>query len=171
MLVKLVGANCLDQIFDSLLNLVILRFELLTFGGDPALLHLNELVEGVGAGLLGQVDEHCFGQGLQVVLNSILHNVVDVDNKLFELGKTRVHMCQVTVDVHGSPGEGNHTWAQFVLEIFKVGHQKRFRVGSNFGNNAIIFAQNEFQLVIVLLELFLLQKHNLGTFGDLNTNT
>jgi len=170
MLVQLVGANRLDQILDGLLNLVILRLELLTFGGDPAFLHLHELVEGVGARILGQVDKHCFGQRFQVVLNSILHNVVDVDNKLFELGKTCVHVSQVTVDVHRSPGEGDHTRAQLVLEIFKVRHQKRLRVGSNFGNNAIIFAQNELELVIVLLELLLLQEHNLGTFGDLDTN-
>ena len=51
-----------------------------------------------------------------------------------------------------------------------MGHQQRFRVGSNLGNNAVIFSQNKLKLVIVLLEFLLLQEHNLGAFRDLNTD-
>lgn len=48
-LIELIRTNGLDQVFDGLLDLVILGFELLGLGSDPTLLHLHEFVERVGA--------------------------------------------------------------------------------------------------------------------------
>ena len=48
---------------------------------------------------------------LEVVLDSVLHDVVDVDDQLLQFGQAsvdarvdaRVDVSKVTVDVHGSP--------------------------------------------------------------------
>ena len=68
MLIERVGADSVDQVLDGLFNFVVLALKLLGLGVDPFGLHLNELVEGVGSGVGGQVDEHGLGECLQVVL-------------------------------------------------------------------------------------------------------
>ena len=85
MLVESVRADSVDQILYGLLNLVILAFELLRLGIDPLRLHLNELIESVGGGVGGQVDKDSLGEGLEVVLNSVLHDVIDVNDELLKL--------------------------------------------------------------------------------------
>jgi hypothetical protein len=56
MLVKLVGANSLNEVFDSTFNFVILALKFLTFNRDPLLLHLNKLIKRIGSRVLGQVN-------------------------------------------------------------------------------------------------------------------
>ena len=48
MLVKLVRANCLDKVFNSSFNFVVLASEFLALNCDPLLLHLDESVKSVG---------------------------------------------------------------------------------------------------------------------------
>ena len=124
MLVELVRANSLNQIFDSAFDFVVLAAELLAFDCDPNFLHLYEFVESVSLGFLWQIDEHCLGKSLKVVFNTVLHNVVDVDDELLEFGQTLMHVIQIAVDIHRSPGESYHTWAQLVLEILEMGHEE-----------------------------------------------
>jgi hypothetical protein len=50
--------------------------------------------------ILRKVNEHSLGEGLKIVFNTVLHNIVDVYNKLLELGKTHVYVVKVTIDVH-----------------------------------------------------------------------
>ena len=92
-----------DQSFlvlDGAFNLVVLAAQFFRLDGDPLLLHLDELIESVGLGVLGQIDQHGLGERLKVVLNSVLHYVVDVDNQLLKFGETLVHVIQVPVNVH-----------------------------------------------------------------------
>jgi hypothetical protein len=63
-------------------------------------LHFDELIKSEGLGILWQVDQYGLGQALQVILNTVLHDVVDVDDQLFELGKSLMDMVQVAIDVH-----------------------------------------------------------------------
>ena len=100
MLVKLVGANGLNEIFDGLLDFVVLGLELLTLGCNPFTLHLDEFIKSVGGRLLGQVHENCLGERLEVVLNTVLHDVIDIDDELLKLGKTCMYVGQVAIDVH-----------------------------------------------------------------------
>lgn len=56
MLIELVRTNCLNQIFDSTFNLVVLTAKLFAFNCDPNFLHLNEFVKSVGLSFLRQID-------------------------------------------------------------------------------------------------------------------
>jgi hypothetical protein len=100
MLVKLIRANCLDKIFDSSFDLVVLGLEFLGFLSDPLFLHLDELIESEGLGILWEVDKNGLGETLKVVLNSVLHDIVDVDDELLKLGKTLMNMVEITINVH-----------------------------------------------------------------------
>jgi len=170
-LVQLVGANGLDQVVDGSFDLVVLALELLGLLSDPDLLHFDEVVEGEGLGVLWQVDEHSLGEGLQVVLNSVLHDVIDVDDQLLELGKSLVDVVQVSINVHGGPGEGDHTWSEFVLQVLKMGNQKTLGVWSDLVHDSVVLSQDELQFVVVVLELVLLEKNDLGTLWDVNSNS
>ena len=48
-------------------------------------------------------------------------------------------VVKISINVHGSPGEGNHTWSEFVLKIFKMWNQKGFGVWSDLVNNSVVF--------------------------------
>ena len=171
MLVKLVRANGLNEILDSALDLVVLRLELLGLLSDPFRLHLNELIKGESLGILRKVDQNSLRETLEVVLNSVLHDVVDVNDQLLELGETVMHMGQISIDVHGSPGESNHTWSELVLKIFKMRHQKGLGVRSNLVDDSVVLLQDELQLVVVHLELVLLEKDNLGALWNVNSDS
>lgn len=114
----------MDQVLNSAFNFVVLAAEFLGFDSNPLLLHLNELIKSVSLGILWQVDQDSLGEGLEVVLNSVLHNVIDVDNKLLKFGEALMNMSQVTINVHRCPGKGNHTRAELVLKIFKMWNQQ-----------------------------------------------
>lgn len=99
-LVELVGANSLDEIINSSFNLVVLASKLLRLNGDPFFLHLYKLVKSVSLSILRQVNQDSLGEGFKVVLDSVFHNIIDVNDELFEFGKTLVHMGQVAINVH-----------------------------------------------------------------------
>jgi len=90
----------LDEILDGAFDFVVLAAEFLRLDGNPLFLHLDEFIKSVGLSVLGQVDEHGLGEGLEVVLDTVLHDVIDVDNELLKLGKTLVNVVEVTIDVH-----------------------------------------------------------------------
>jgi len=82
MLVKLVRADSLDEIFNCSLDLVVLRLELLRLLSDPLLLHLNEFVKSEGLSVLWKVDKNSLRKTLEVVLDSVFHDIIDVDDQL-----------------------------------------------------------------------------------------
>jgi len=63
-LVKLVRADSLDEVFYCAFDLLVLALELLGLFTDPSLLHLHEVVESEGLSVLGQVDKDGLGEGL-----------------------------------------------------------------------------------------------------------
>ena len=86
MLVKLIRADGLDEIFDSSFNFVVLASKLLRLNGDPFFLHLYKLVKSVSLSILRQVNQDSLREGFKVVLDSVLHDIVDVDDELLKLG-------------------------------------------------------------------------------------
>jgi hypothetical protein len=120
MLIELVGANGLDQILYSSFNLEVLGLKLLRLFLDPFLLHLDELIKSESLGILRKVNQDCLREGLKVVLNTILHDIVNVDDQLLKLSKALMNMVKIAIDVHGSPGKSNHTRSQFVLKILEM---------------------------------------------------
>jgi hypothetical protein len=139
MLIELIRTDSLNEIFNSSFNFVVLRLEFLGLFGDPFRLHLDELIKSEGLGILWKVDQNCFGKALKVVLNSVLHDIIDVNDELLKLSKTLVNVLEISIDVHGSPGECNHTWSEFILKILKMWNKKRFGVWSDLVNNSVVF--------------------------------
>jgi len=122
-------------------------------------------------GILWKVDQNGFGKTLEVVLDSVLHDIIDVNDKLFKLSKTLMNMVEISVNVHGSPGKGNHTWSKFVLKILEMWHKKRFGVWSNLVDDSVVLLQDELKLVVVHLELVFLEKDDLGAFWNVDSNS
>lgn len=77
-------------------------------------LHFHEFVNRKRL-RIGQVYEEGLGDDFQVLLNSVLDDVVDGDDQLLELVQALMHVLQIRVDVHGGPSEGHHTGPQFEL--------------------------------------------------------
>ena len=171
MLVERVRANCVDKVLNGLLDLVVLALELLRFSVDPLGLHLNEGVQSVSLRLSWQVNEDGLGERFEVVLDTVLHDVVDVDNELLELGKTLVHVLKVAIDVHRCPGQDVHAWAKLVLEVLKMRHEQRLGVRADPADDTLIFSKHEGKLVVVHLKLLFLEQDNLGALGDLDADT
>jgi len=82
-----------------------------------------------------------------------------------------VNVVQVTINVHRGPGKSDHTRSQLVFEILKVRNEETLGVGANLVNNAVVFLEHKLKFVVVHLELIFLKKDNLGTLGDINTDT
>ena len=82
-----------------------------------------------------------------------------------------MNMVEISVNVHGSPGEGNHTWSKFVLKILEMWHKKRFGVWSDLVDDSIVLLEDELELVVVHLELVFLEKDDLGALWNVDTNS
>jgi hypothetical protein len=52
-----------------------------------------------------------------------------------------------------------------------MGNEERLGVGSDFVDDAVVFAEDEVQLTVVVLELFFLQKDDLGGLRNVDSNT
>ena len=161
----------MNKIFNCSFNFDVLGLELLGLNSDPILLHFDELFECVGLGVLWKVDEDGLGQALEVVLNSVLHDVVDVDDQLLELVQSLMNVGQVSINVHGSPSQGDHTWSQLVFEIFEVWDKETLCVWPDLVDDPIILSQDKLKLIVVHLELVFLEEYNLCTFWDFNSNS
>jgi hypothetical protein len=168
MLIKLVAADGLDEILNSSFNLKVLGLEFLGLFLDPFLLHLDEVIKSEGSGILRKVDQNSLGEGLEVVLNTVLHDVVNVDDQLLKLSKALMNVVEVTINVHGSPGKSDHTGSQFVLKILEMRNKERLGVRSDLVDNSIVFSEDELKLILVGLEFVFLKKNDLGRLWDLN---
>lgn len=78
---------------------------------------------------------------------------------------------KVAINVHGSPGQGNHAWAELVLKILKVRHEQALGVGPDLVDNSVVLSQDEVKLTVVHLELVFLKKDNFGALRNVDTNT
>jgi len=134
-------------------------------------LHLDELIKRESGAVLRKVNKHCLGESLKVVLNAVLHDVVNVDNKLVELVETLVNVVKEAFNVHRGPSERADTGAKTALEIIDVRGKERSGIWSNFVHNTNALTNNVLKLVVVVLELVLLEKHDLGRLRNLNANT
>jgi hypothetical protein len=100
MLVKLVRANSLNQVLDCAFNFVVLASKFLAFNGNPLFLHFYEFVKSVSLGFLGKINQNSLGESLQVVFNTVFHDVIDVDDQLFKFSQTLVNVVEIAVNVH-----------------------------------------------------------------------
>ena len=80
-------------------------------------------------------------------------------------------MVEISIDIHGSPGEGNHTWSKFVLKILKMWDKKRFGIWSDLVYDSIVFLKNKLKLVVVHLEFVFLKKDDLSALRNVDSNS
>jgi hypothetical protein len=81
-----------------------------------------------------------------------------------------VNVVEVSIDIHRSPGKGDHTGTELVLKIFKVGNQEGLGVWADLVHNAVVFAENELELIVVRFKFVFLKENNLGGLWDFDTN-
>jgi hypothetical protein len=118
--IKFVEHYGVDQVINGSLNFFVLRHKEVGVLGDVIFLTLDELLKGHGLGVVGEVDKEDLGDLLEVVLDTVLDDVVDRDDELVEFVETLVNVLEVGVDVHGGPGKGDHTGSELELKIFKM---------------------------------------------------
>ena len=121
-LIESVGADGLDQVLDSLFYFIVLTLQFLSLSINPFGLHLHKLVKGISSCVGRQVDQDGLGKRLEVVFDTVLHDVIDVDDELLKLAEALVHVLQVAIDVHRGPCEHVHTRAELVLQVFEMGN-------------------------------------------------
>jgi hypothetical protein len=119
-------------------------------------------------GVIGEIDQKDFGDLFQVVLDTVLDDVIDRDDQLVELVQTLVDVLQVGVDVHGSPCEGDHSWSELKLEIFEMWLKEILGDGLDLAKDFFVLVKDVLELVKVHLELFLLKEDDSGGLWDLD---
>ena len=80
-------------------------------------------------------------------------------------------MMEISINFHGSLGEGNLTWFKFVLKILKMWNKKRFGVWSNLFYDSLVLLEDELKLVVEHLELVFLENDDLGWLWNFDTNS
>ena len=46
------------------------------------------------------MDKHNFGNSLKIIFNSILNNIIDIDNQLLKFLKALMHVVKIAFNVH-----------------------------------------------------------------------
>ena len=82
-----------------------------------------------------------------------------------------MNVIEISINVHGGPGESNHTWSEFVLKIFEMWNKKRFGVWSDLVDNSVVFLKDKLKLVVVHLEFLFLEKDDLGALWNVDSNS
>lgn len=121
MRVQGVFQNSVQEVVHGMFDFDVLGDQVLGLDLDEIFLQKHELIESEWFALiLGKRDESDLGDLLKVALDSVFDDVVDVDDQLFESSQTVVHVFEVGVDVHTSPGQSDHSWSQFELQIINM---------------------------------------------------
>lgn len=100
MLIQLVSADCVEKIINCSFDFNILRRKKISLKFSRLMLKLDELVLTVCPIVLGHLYKDHLADGLEVVLDTVLDDVVDTDDQLLQLAKTVVHVLEVSVNVH-----------------------------------------------------------------------
>ena len=169
--VELVLTDSLEKIFDSTFDFKVLASKLLGSGLNPVFLHVDELGQGEGRASSGQVNQDSLRKGLKIVLDTVLHDIVDVNDQLVQLGKTLVNMLEETFNIHRGPSKTADTRSETSLEIINVRSEKTASVRTNLVDDSNTFSDDVLELVVVVLELGFLEEHKFGRLRDLNANT
>jgi len=80
----------LDKVVDGMFDFDVLGHKEAGFFGDGFLLLVDELVEGQWLAVGDEVDELDFGDGFEVVFDTVVDDIVDGDDELLELVETLV---------------------------------------------------------------------------------
>eukprot|EP00968_Pinguiococcus_pyrenoidosus_P007308 scaffold486_cov254-Pinguiococcus_pyrenoidosus.AAC.1 len=159
--VQRVRLDDVHEVLHGMLHLDVLALEQQRHVGDVRFLHAHELVDAEGL-VLRQVHQQRLRDGLEVLLDAVLDDVVGVLHQLVQLLQAVVDVGLVRVDVHGRPGQRDHTGPQAILHVVEVGPQHHGRDGNHLRDDAVVLGERPVQVVVVLLELLLLEQRDLG---------
>jgi len=106
--VQLVDGYRLDQILHGIFHLQVLALKECGLLSDMLLLHLHKFLDGERL-CIWQVNKQCLGDDLEVLLNTVLNDVIDIFYRLLQLAKNRVDMGLISINIHTSPGKSDHS--------------------------------------------------------------
>lgn len=115
------------------------------------------------------MDEHNLRDSLQVIFDSVLDNIIDVDDELFEFLESLVHVGQIALDVHGCPSQCDHTRSEFKVKIFDVRKQEVLADRLDLRVDSLVFLECVEEFVVVGFKLVFLEENDLRGFRDFNT--
>jgi len=161
-----IAENSSEEIVYSGFDLEILGHQVSGVFLNEFLLHSDELFQRKRLAFLGKVDQEDLGDSLEVVFNSVFNDIIDVDDQLLKLAETLVDVLQESIDIHGGPGQCQHTGSELEFEIFGVGLEDISGDVLDFTQNSCVFSQEVVEFVVVSLELFFLEEDDLGTVRD-----
>lgn len=161
----------MEEVVHGVFNFNILGDQFVSLGLDVVFLHLDEAVQAHRLVSLGELDERLFAHLFKVVFNSIFNDVIDVDDQLLKLLEAVVDVLQIGIDVHGGPGESDHSGSEFEFEVLDVGVEEELHDGLHFSDDSLVFFEHIEEFIVVGLEFFLLEKDDSSAFGDFDTHS
>jgi hypothetical protein len=161
-----IAENGSEEIIDSSFDFKVLGHQVSGVFLNEFLLHPDEFFQRKRLAFLRKVNQKDLGDGLEVVFNSVFNDIVDVNNQLFKLAEALVDVLQESIDIHGGPGQSQHTGSELEFEIFSVRLEDISGDVLHLTQNSGVFSQEVVELVVVSLELLFLKEDNLGAVGD-----
>jgi hypothetical protein len=136
--------------------------------GDVIFLTLDKLLKRHKLNIIKKIDKKDLGDLLEVILDTILNNIVNRDDELVEFVKTLMNMLKIRVNVHGGPGKGDHTGSELELKILKMGLEEVLGDRLDLSKNLLVLIENILELIEVHLKLLFLEKDDSSSLRDLN---
>ena len=87
---------------------------------------------------------------------------------MIKLIQTLMNVLKITVDIHRSPSQSDHTRSELKLQILKMWLKEIFGNWLNLSKNFLMLIKNILKLVEVHLEFFFLKENDSSCFWDLN---
>ena len=167
---ELVRRDLFDQIIDGMLDLGILLLQHRRLDANVLPLHVDKVRHGKG-GIVGQVHQQTLAHHLEILLDAILHHIVDVANELVKSAKATLNVRDEGVNVHRRPRQRDHARPELVFHVGKVRTENDRRCGDHSGGDAIILRQCPLQLTGKCLEALFLVQNNLGILWNVQAHT
>ena len=120
--------------------------------------------------IVGKVHHRHLGHHLEVRLDAVLEHVLHLGNEQLKLRQPPVDAHEVPVDVHGRPRQRVHPGLESSIQVLQVRREEPLGDGRNRAHHPVVLLQRVTQLVVVVLELFLLQQHHLRRLGHLDAH-
>lgn len=166
--VQRLGPNGGDQVVHGSLYLQVLALQQFGALDGGVTLLLHELLQRQRFAVVWQVHQDHPGYQLDVVLYPVLNDVVDVQDQLLQFDQAVVDVEDLGLDVHGSPGEGHHAWAQPVLEVQQVRTHEFEQSGPDLAFDTLKLIEDLREFSVVFLELVFLQQYDFCGVQHLN---
>eukprot|EP00968_Pinguiococcus_pyrenoidosus_P001719 scaffold78_cov265-Pinguiococcus_pyrenoidosus.AAC.8 len=121
--------------------------------------------------LLRKVHEDCLAQGLEALLDAVLHHVVKLCHQVAKMRQLGLDPIAVGFDVHRRPRQRHHSRAEAQLQMPDDGTEQRLQERGDQVGKAGVFGEAFLKSVTIPLEALLLQHDQLGVLGHRNAES